>query len=49
LAAYLLEKFSTWTDPNNREADDGNLTKKYTLDELLDSVVVYWTTRDGTT
>ena len=42
LAAYILEKFSTWTNLENRAAKDGNLTKKYTLDELLDNIMVYW-------
>uniref|UniRef100_H3DGU8 Epoxide hydrolase 5 n=2 Tax=Tetraodon nigroviridis TaxID=99883 RepID=H3DGU8_TETNG len=45
LAAYILEKFSTWTDMNNRDLDDGGLDRKYTLDELLTSVMIYWTTR----
>ncbi|KAM3930109.1 epoxide hydrolase 1 [Leptodactylus fuscus] len=44
LAAYLLEKFSTWTDPNFRDHEDGGLEKKYTLDELLTNVMIYWLT-----
>lgn len=27
LAAYILEKFSTWTDLKNRELDDGGLER----------------------
>ncbi|GIY55377.1 epoxide hydrolase 1 [Caerostris extrusa] len=42
LAAYILEKFSTWTDPEGRSSPDGNLTKKFTLDELLTNVMIYW-------
>ncbi|GFT10289.1 epoxide hydrolase 1 [Nephila pilipes] len=42
LAAYILEKFSTWTDMKNRESDKGNLIEKFTLDELLTNVMIYW-------
>ncbi|XP_055745618.1 epoxide hydrolase 1-like, partial [Salvelinus fontinalis] len=42
LAAYILEKFSTWTDFNNRE--DGGLERKFTLDDLLTNIMIYWTT-----
>ncbi|GMR56508.1 hypothetical protein PMAYCL1PPCAC_26703, partial [Pristionchus mayeri] len=43
LAAYILEKFSTWTNPEYRKLADGGLTKKFTLDELLTVVTIYWT------
>ncbi len=42
LAAYILEKFSTWTHKNNPDAVDGNLTKRFTLDELLTNIMIYW-------
>jgi len=42
LAAYLLEKFSTWTDIDFKNTEDGSLDKHFTLDELLDNVMVYW-------
>ncbi|XP_012286942.1 juvenile hormone epoxide hydrolase 1 [Orussus abietinus] len=42
LAAYILEKFSTWTNPDYRFRDDGGLLEKFTLEELLDNVMVYW-------
>lgn len=42
LAAYILEKFSTGTDPNYRNLDDGGLLKKFTMDELLDNLMLYW-------
>ncbi|XP_013383748.1 epoxide hydrolase 1 [Lingula anatina] len=45
LAAYILEKFSTWTNPGYRDLPDGGLTKKFTLDELLTNVMIYWTTK----
>ncbi|GMT09297.1 hypothetical protein PFISCL1PPCAC_594 [Pristionchus fissidentatus] len=43
LAAYILEKFSTWTNGEYRKLPDGGLTKKFTLDELLTVVTIYWT------
>ncbi|XP_074532196.1 epoxide hydrolase 1 [Halichoeres trimaculatus] len=44
LAAYILEKFSTWTDMKNRNLEDGGLERKFSLDELLTNVMIYWTT-----
>ncbi|XP_051469229.1 epoxide hydrolase 1-like isoform X2 [Apus apus] len=44
LAAYILEKFSTWTDKSFRHKDDGGLESKYSLDELLTNVMIYWVT-----
>lgn len=44
LAAYIIEKFSTWTHRDNRNFADGNLTEKFTLDELLNNVMIYWVT-----
>ena len=32
LAAYILEKFSTWTNPSYRNEADGGLEKYFTLD-----------------
>ena len=43
LAAYILEKFSTWTNPQYRNEENGALTKKFTLDELLTNIMIYWT------
>ena len=42
LAAYILEKFSTWTDIRNINKPDGGLTNKFTMDELLTNVLIYW-------
>lgn len=42
LAAYILEKFSTWTNPDYRELEDGGLNRKYSLDDLLTNVMIYW-------
>uniref|UniRef100_A0A665W3D3 Epoxide hydrolase n=1 Tax=Echeneis naucrates TaxID=173247 RepID=A0A665W3D3_ECHNA len=44
LAAFILEKFSTWTDMSNRDLNDGGLERKFSLDDLLTNVMIYWTT-----
>ncbi|CAG7824062.1 unnamed protein product [Allacma fusca] len=44
LAAHILEKFSTWTNENGMFKPDGGLTHKFSLDELLDNIMVYWVT-----
>lgn len=49
LAAYILEKFSTWTNPEYRFRPDGGLLEKFTLDELLDNLMIYWITNSITT
>uniref|UniRef100_A0A8D2ZH89 microsomal epoxide hydrolase n=1 Tax=Scophthalmus maximus TaxID=52904 RepID=A0A8D2ZH89_SCOMX len=42
LAAYILEKFSTWTSRDFRNLEDGGLTRKFSLDDLLTNVMIYW-------
>ncbi|KAM5163809.1 epoxide hydrolase 1-like [Mantella aurantiaca] len=42
LAAYILEKFSTWTNSDYRALEDGGLERKYSLDDLLTNVMIYW-------
>ncbi|XP_013190990.1 juvenile hormone epoxide hydrolase [Amyelois transitella] len=49
LAAYILEKFSTWTNFDNKKAWDGNLLDKFSLNDLLDNVMIYWVTNSITT
>lgn len=49
LAAYIIEKFVTWTDPSWRQMKDGNLNKKYAYTDLLDNVMIYWVTNSITT
>lgn len=47
MAAYVLEKFSTWTHGNNPHLPDGGLLQAdfpIALDEMLDNVCVYWFT-----
>ncbi|XP_062546810.1 juvenile hormone epoxide hydrolase-like [Armigeres subalbatus] len=49
LVAYILEKFSTWTNPNYRKLSDGGLEKYFSLDALLDNVMIYYLTDSITT
>ncbi|XP_062851855.1 epoxide hydrolase 1 [Trichomycterus rosablanca] len=44
LAAYILEKFSTWVDFKNRDLQDGGLESTFSLDDLLTNIMIYWTT-----
>ncbi|KAI4879213.1 hypothetical protein NFI96_023181 [Prochilodus magdalenae] len=44
LAAYILEKFSSWTDSQNVHLPDGGLGRKFSLDDLLTNIMIYWTT-----
>lgn len=48
LAVYILEKFSTWTNKAYRKRDDGGVLDKFSLDELLDNIMVYWITNSIT-
>jgi pimeloyl-ACP methyl ester carboxylesterase len=38
LAAWIVEKFRTWSD------SDGNVEKKFSKDDLLTNVMIYWVT-----
>lgn len=49
LAVYILEKYSTWTNPSWKSLPDGGLLKKYKLQDLLDNVMLYWLTGSATT
>ena len=44
LAAYILEKFSVWTNKDYSDLPDGGLTKHFTLDDLLTNIMIYWGT-----
>jgi juvenile hormone epoxide hydrolase len=44
LAAYILEKFSTLTNENFRARADGGLEEFFTLDELIDNLMIYYIT-----
>ncbi|GJQ78777.1 Jheh2 [Trypoxylus dichotomus] len=49
LAAYILEKFTTWTDPAWKSKPDGGLKEKFSYVDLLDNVMIYWVTNSITT
>jgi pimeloyl-ACP methyl ester carboxylesterase len=49
LAAYILEKFSTWTRYNNKKYSDGKILEYYNIDDLLNNVMLYWVTNSITT
>ncbi|CAK1547841.1 unnamed protein product [Leptosia nina] len=49
LAAYILEKFSTWTNTNYRTKSDGGLTSKFSKEKLIDNLMVYWVSNSITT
>ncbi|KAJ2945016.1 hypothetical protein O0L34_g1912 [Tuta absoluta] len=49
LLAYILEKFSTWTSKDFRSLPDGGLGKKFSKDQLIDNLMVYWSTNSITT
>lgn len=45
LAAYIMEKFSTWTSPSLTGLPDGGLPAlNITTDKMLTNVMVYWVT-----
>ncbi|CAK1547840.1 unnamed protein product [Leptosia nina] len=48
LLAYILEKFSTWTEFKNKERSDGGF-KPFTKDQLIDNLMIYWTSNSITT
>jgi len=48
LAAYILEKFATWTDKSKMDQDNGGLLDKFTMTELLNNVMIYWVTNSMT-
>ncbi|XP_045762924.1 juvenile hormone epoxide hydrolase-like [Maniola jurtina] len=49
LLVYILEKFSVFTRVENRYLPDGGLYNDYTRVELVDNLMVYWTTGTITT
>lgn len=50
LAAYILEKFSTWTFPQYRSSADGGLDQRKDLfDAYLDNIMIYYLSGSITT
>jgi len=50
LAAYILEKFSTWTNKSWRELQDGGLENNHPIskDKMLTNIMIYWITNSIT-
>lgn len=48
MAAYILEKFSTWTNKNWKYLPNGGLENLNKV-ELLDHIMLYWLTKSITT
>lgn len=48
-AAYMLEKFITWTNPNFNKMTNGGILQKYSYTQLLDNIMIYWLTNSITT
>ena len=46
LAAYIMEKFSTWTNRSWRERSDGGLGPRHPInrDRMITNVMLYWLT-----
>lgn len=49
LAAYIIEKFSIATNPSYKSREDGGFLEKYTYDELIDNLMMYWASNSITT
>lgn len=49
LAAYIIEKFSTWSIPDNRHLLTGGFETHFTMDSLLDNVMIYYLSNSATT
>lgn len=49
LAAWILEKFSTATNRDYRKLADGGFEKDFSLDALLDNVMIYYLSNSATT
>uniref|UniRef100_A0A5S6R3E7 Epoxide hydrolase n=1 Tax=Trichuris muris TaxID=70415 RepID=A0A5S6R3E7_TRIMR len=45
LAAYILEKYSSWTRRDYTTFSMGGLTLNFSLDELITQVMIYWVTK----
>lgn len=49
LAAYILEKFSTWSNMLNRNKKHGGVDETIQIDKLLDNIMIYYATNSITT
>ena len=44
LAAWIVEKYRTWSDLTLEDGSRGDIESRYTKDELLTIVTIYWVT-----
>lgn len=49
LAAYIIEKFISWTNPEWKHQKYPDILKKFDYDSLLDNIMIYWITNSITT
>lgn len=49
LAAWILEKFSTGTNIKYRNLADGGLHRRFTNEDLLGNLMIYWVSQAGVT
>lgn len=49
IAAWILEKFSTATNPDYRQLQNGGFEKDFSLDALIDNVMIYYLSNSATT
>ncbi|KAL0811072.1 hypothetical protein ABMA28_010343 [Loxostege sticticalis] len=49
LLAYIVEKFSAWTNLDHRRKVDGGIEIKFTKDQLLDNLMLYYAPKSITT
>ncbi|XP_011688641.1 PREDICTED: juvenile hormone epoxide hydrolase 2-like [Wasmannia auropunctata] len=47
--SYIIEKFSTGTNVSYKYREDGGFLEKYTYDELIDNLMIYWVSNSMTT
>ena len=45
LAAWIVEKYRTWSDLTLEDGSRGDIESRYTKDELLTTVTIYWVTQ----
>lgn len=48
LAAYILEKFSFWSNENWLSKEDGGITANFDMNTLIDNVMVHWLGKSST-
>lgn len=49
LAAYILEKYAVFTTHDYKTMEDAGLKEKFTYEDLLDNITIFWITNSITT